>query len=178
MTPVLQTKLVGADGYGTCWTACLASILDLPERAVPHFANPEWFGEEMRTDIEAFVNTGDPLNWWTATNAWLLMLGYRLWLVYTPVLTGEMENSAGDEHLIVSGLSPRSPGADGKRITHSTVWSRQPDGSFALSHDPYPGGTGIVGKPFDAYAVRPHDWEPPEAVAPGASGEPAPGDGP
>ena len=56
MTPVTQSKLVGRDGYGTCWTAALASMLDLPEHAVPHFANPDRFSDGSGSDLEATVN--------------------------------------------------------------------------------------------------------------------------
>ena len=148
MTPVTQTKLVDRDGYGTCWTACLASLLDLPEVAVPHFASGR-YSEGPESDIEATVNADAPLGWWPASLGWLWMMGHRLWIV------DPSEPDCPDHYLIASGLSPRSPGPDGKEIHHAVIYARQPDGSYALAHDPYPGGEGLVGEPTRFEAIRP-----------------------
>ena len=160
MTPVAQSKLVGRDGYGTCWTAALASVLDVPEHAVPHFADPARFSDgpegdgEVPSPIEAAVNVGAPLGWWTATLGWLWMLGHELCEV-DPTLPPRHPRRPEDPFLIASGLSPRSPGPDGREISHAVVYARQPDGSYLLAHDPYPDGHGLVGEPRQFYAVRP-----------------------
>ena len=153
MTPVTQSKLVGRDGYGTCWTAALASLLDLPEAAVPHFADPAQFSNEGDVDLLDYVDGKALLNHWWAGRVWLRMLGRDLWEV-DPDLPERHPRRPDDPFLIACGLSPRSPGADGREITHAVLYARQPDGTYALAHDPYPDGRGLVGEPRHFYAVR------------------------
>lgn len=159
MTPVTQTKLVGRDGYGTCWTAALASILGLPEAAVPHFADPARFTTEGEVDLLDYVDGKTLLNYWWAGRVWLRMLGYDLWEV-DPALPERHPRRPSDRFLIACGLSPRSPGADGEPIHHAVVYARAEDGSYALAHDPYPDGGGLAGDPTDFYAVRPLEAAP------------------
>lgn len=151
MTPVTQSKLVGRDGYGTCWTAALASVLDLPEHAVPHFADPARFTNHTEVDLLAYVDGGALLNHWWAGVAWLRMLGYQI----HDVDPTDISRPVTDPYLIACGLSPRSPATDGREITHAVVYARQPDGGYLLAHDPYPGAAGLVGEPRHFYAVRP-----------------------
>ncbi len=151
MTPVTQTKLVGRDGYGTCYSAVLASLLDLPERAVPHFANPDAFTSDSADDLSAYALGLAPLNWYWASRGWLRMLGF----VLVDVDPTDISRPVSDPFLIASGVSPRSPEADGKEITHAVIYARQADGSYALAHDPYPDGGGIVGDVRAFSAVRP-----------------------
>ena len=153
MTPVAQSKLVGRDGYGTCWSAALASVLDLPEAAVPHFADPARFSNEGDVDLLEYVDAKALLNHWWAGRVWLRMLGHDLWEV-DPSLPPQHPDCPDDAHLIACGLSPRSPGEDGREITHAVVYARQPDGRYLLAHDPYPDGLGLVGPPRHFYAVR------------------------
>lgn len=155
MTPVVQSKLVDRDGYGTCWSACLASLLDLPERAVPHFADDTRFPEGCEDDARARFVTDlaygrKPTDWWTATLLWLELLGHTI-----HGLGSGAKDRLTAEFVIASGLSPRSPGRDGKPIYHSVIYRRQTDGSYALAHDPYPDGTGIIGDPDTYYELVP-----------------------
>ncbi|PAP79629.1 hypothetical protein B1759_15020 [Rubrivirga sp. SAORIC476] len=152
MTPVPQSKLVDRDGYGTCWSACLASVLDLPEAAVPHFAGPR-FNDGIGADLIDAYNDDAPLGYWVGTKGWLWMLGFEV----VDVDPTDPSRPIEDAHVIACGLSSRSPGPDGREIGHAVVYARQSDCTYALAHDPYPGGGGLVGEPESFYAVRPLD---------------------
>lgn len=89
MTPVFQDKFYvagvpEAKQRGNCWSAALASLLDLPLAAVPNF---------VEIDV-----LGGP-NWWWHTDKYLGLLGYELkW--------GNRNPPQG--YYIMSGISPRS----------------------------------------------------------------------
>ena len=114
MKPVMQT-VTGTSG--NCFSACLASILELPIEAVPNFCDA---GD-------------DDSSYWNACRAWLRQFGLG-------IITLTFTDAAQWRHLrlsgyhIVSGPSPRLEG-----MHHATVWH---DG--AMVHDPHPDGTGIV----------------------------------
>lgn len=159
MTPVTQSHLhAPPESYGSCWRACLASVLDLPERAVPHFVDPRLFsdgsGDAPSVNLLDYIHGAALVDWWYAGLAWLRMLGYELVEVdlsdeYAPVR---------DEYLISSGgHSPRSPFPPGhaEATTHAVVYGRQTDGSYRMVHDPHPSRDGIIGEPSSFYALRP-----------------------
>lgn len=82
MIPVAQrisapgTEL-GARVPGDCVKCCVASILELPYEAVPHFVAGEWLVAPRATDG---VIAGPPerVDWFTALNDWLRETGWAL----------------------------------------------------------------------------------------------------
>ncbi len=119
MTPVHQT-IRDAD-TGNCFTASLASILDLPIDAVPNFA----------------ADHGD--DWEAAAKAWLasrslafVTLGFA---AYETFAATHFDNAG--RYCVLSGPSTY-PGRG-----HAVVGRVTPDGSIALAHDPCPGGQGL-----------------------------------
>lgn len=123
MTPLRQTRfydptLPADQQRGNCLQAVLASLLDSPLDAVPHFVqdhvdhdgdnNPEW-------------------DWWHRMVAWLAERG---WGMHHALPLSDYPG----EHLAVSGPSPRGNG-----IHHITIYR---DGDMV--HDPHPDDTGIL----------------------------------
>ena len=112
MKPVMQTDF---GQFGNCFSACLASLFELPLEKVPNF----------------FTVAGpyDDAAWWAAVRDWLRPRGY-----------GIMFNNLRDpEHLklfegyfIVSGKSSRN-------VDHATIWK---DG--VMVHDPHPEQCGLI----------------------------------
>jgi hypothetical protein len=92
MKPVDQTQFRGDAEHGNCVPACVASILELPLEAVPHFAalHGPYFMKQMRAWIEA---NGFELCYLNGAGTW----------------------PAG-AHSIATGKSPRGD------FLHSVVW--------------------------------------------------------
>lgn len=118
MTPQDQIMLHEPDKgrQGDCFRACLASILDMNIRAVPHFAaypSDIWIEELIR---------------------WLKVNGYEL--NGTSDYTDErVEAEHGiDGYIIVAGESPRN-----KDVRHAVVYYGK-----KMVHDPHPSKAGIV----------------------------------
>lgn len=88
MTPLHQTYFYGGDEdgitRGNCWQTVLASLLDLPLDAVPHFVD---------------LHDRKGVDWWQFSINWLWYRGYEMFR-----LNGHLYN---DEYYIVSGKSPR-----------------------------------------------------------------------
>ena len=114
MKPADQT---GEGATGTCWRACLASILEMPFADVP---------ELLAHDLA---------NQYTATQTWLRGRGlsvvgwdwkHGLWPPYG--------------YLILSGLSPRGP-----QTGHAVVVHVGDDRIVRLAHDPHPSRLGVGG---------------------------------
>ena len=111
MTPVFQTKF--GEG-GNCFSACLASLFDLPIDAVPNFF--ETCGNEEAA-------------WWDGVRNWLRPRGLG-------VMSLELKSTENlkffEGYFIVCGKSSRG-------LNHATIWK---DG--VMVHDPHPSGTGIA----------------------------------
>lgn len=124
MKPIIQTQ---TGDTGNCFSACLASILELPIEVVPNFF-------EVRL-------TDDPAGWWAAVREWLYLYGYGVLVI---------DDSNGNlslglpGFLIVSGTSPR------ERM-HATIWE-----GGRLIHDPHPEGGGVRA-PLDISLLYPLD---------------------
>jgi hypothetical protein len=129
MKPVHQT--VFGESSGNCWSACLASILEVPIEDVPNFC-------------------GDPAcneNWFSDTDKWLQERGLRI--IDVTIIEGSEFGVGGDGiYMIGRGKSPRG------NFSHSTVVTVQ-DGVFAMAHDPHPSGDGLEGKwEYVSFLVR------------------------
>lgn len=119
MTPIFQDKFfkpgVGADGQrGNCFSACIASLLDLPLKAVPNF---------VEIDV-----LGGP-NWWWLADKYLGLLGYTI------VEVSPRNPPSG--YYMMGGISPRS--TDDCVVHHAVIGK---DGEIV--HDPMPGGEGLL----------------------------------
>jgi hypothetical protein len=113
--------------WGDCTRACVASILELPAEAVPHFCE---FGEEP-------PGPDGNLPWWNRLTAFLKPLGYS-------TLVFEIQ---GPEHAFKPGCMPFHYIRGGKTrrgTNHDTVYFDQ-----KLVHDPR--GDDPVGIPEDVY---------------------------
>jgi len=134
MIPVDQT--VFAVPGGNCFSACVASLLELPLKVVPYF-----MGDKP---------PGEPEEWFAGFLAWLRPLGY--WAI--PLSVG---NGWRPEGLcILSGKSPRGS------FLHSVV-ARGTD--LDVVHDPHPSRAGVLTKddvvilvPLDPRPAR-RRWE-------------------
>lgn len=94
MKPVMQTDTSPATG--NCFSACLATVLELPIEQVPNFFE---------------VAGPQPEKWWAAVRDWLRPRGWG-------VLTVGVANGLAEELpgiLIISGKTAR-------HTDHSTVW--------------------------------------------------------
>lgn len=129
MIPVDQTRfyepeLPVEEQRGNCLQAVIASLLECPLSAVPHFVqdhvdndgdnNPEW-------------------HWWLSMINWLKERGHR-------VVGATLEDEGW---IAVSGPSPRGNG-----IYHIVIYK---DG--LLAHDPHPDRTGII-EPQSAWRLE------------------------
>lgn len=138
MTPVDQTQF--GDGKGNCFPACVASILG---RSID--------------DVPNFIETGDMD---VALREWLHPQGLRaitLRFFHDPMKCDEelMDLVAmtrayiitwPDDHLILSGYSPRPP-VNGRALHHAVV-GRVAGWGFETVHDPHPSRDGLRGEPF------------------------------
>lgn len=100
MKPVMQTKrggsLVPPEERGDCWSACLASILEVPIEAVP-------------------VPHGEEYHWWDVTQQALAPHGYEAvalsfqgfcwpegyWIAQVPSLNLRKEDGTPEPHVVV-----------------------------------------------------------------------------
>lgn len=130
MTPLTQTELYDPtrpDHRGNCWQTVIASLLELPLDAVPHF---------VQDDHDH--HGAHEWHWWNRTLDFLRDRGHRL----DPVT--DMAAAPG-EYLIVMGKSPRAGGT----VHHAVIYR---DG--VMVHDPHPDRTGLVTIDATAYAIR------------------------
>ena len=114
---VMQAELHDPDNdkIGDCLRACLASVLDLELREVPHIARALWPSD----DDDA---------WNAATNEFLATRG----LYFVPLGVGYRHLLRG--YCLAVGPSPRYP-----EVHHVVVYK---DGEFW--HDPHPEGGDIM----------------------------------
>jgi len=119
MIPVFQDKFYEsgveeAKQRGNCWSAALASLLELPLAAVPNF---------VEIDV-----LGGP-NWWWLTDKYLGLLDYEIKYA--------RPNSVPAGFYLASGPSPR--GTIECPIYHVVIAK---DGK--MIHDPHPSQAGIM----------------------------------
>lgn len=132
MIPVDQA--IVSNTKGDCWSACLASILELPLEDVPKFV---WhFGEHSDRAaelwlsrlgysyirLERYIKTEDERYFWHAT-------GFNVW-------------HSHDTYCILSGHSPNFKGG-----FHAVVGQIGHNGDLTVVHDPSPFKKGILGAP-------------------------------
>lgn len=133
MTPVDQQCAHRPDQglQGDCQRAVIASLLDLPLEAVPHFAQ------------EA---AGDSSRYWERLQQFCRAHGY-VYLTVPARFGGGIYGDEGDVHHIISGPSPRD-----SAVSHAVV-GRNGEVVF----DPHPSRAGLAGDSSrwqHAYLVR------------------------
>lgn len=115
MKPVDQTIFGPGEGAaaGNCWSACIASILELPLAEVPHFVAVE----------------GD--DWWLAMQAWLQERGLQA--VHFEVAGKDLSELWEPKGFtILTGDSPRGD------FLHAVIGE-----GFSMIHDPHPSRAGL-----------------------------------
>lgn len=104
-----------ADQRGNCFSAVVASLLELPLRAVPNFV-----------EIEVL---GGP-HWWWFFHRYIDLMGYR-------TVHFRARNPPINTYYEMGGLSARA--TESHPIHHSCVYF-----NGKLVHDPHPDGTGLL----------------------------------
>jgi len=119
MTPVDQQFFFDSNNnrFGDCARAVLASLLDLPLQAVPHFLQE--VADTGHVDAPAFYDRID---------AWLLSQGYEIDWHYTP------QGAYATEYCYIGGPSPRGQG-----LSHAVVGQ-----GGRVVHDPHPSRAGLL----------------------------------
>lgn len=120
MIPVYQDKFfepgVGVDKQrGNCFTAVIASLLELPLRAVPNFVEMEVYGGP---------------NWWYHAYYYCRAMGKE-------IRTIDVRNPPINTFYEVGGKSSR--GSEEIPIHHSVIYY-----NGKLVHDPHPQGDGVL----------------------------------
>lgn len=120
MKPVFQDKFYepGVPSNmqrGNCWTAAIASLLELDLHEVPNF-------------VQIDVDGGK--DWFLHTLSFIGDLGFDLYRVWT----GHQAQPEPDEFYMVTGVSPRGNG-----LYHVVIFQ-----NGEMVHDPHPDGTGIL----------------------------------
>ena len=143
MKPVDQTVVDPV--IGNCWSACLASLLEISLEEVPHFATAPDVWEDRQ---------GRGVTWLTATLDWLNSKGLKAkWksLPEAHLLPYEEYNRGipVGVPVILSGHSLRYEGC-----LHATIAVF--DGkAFTMLHDPHPSRAGLKGDAVDVFWVVP-----------------------
>lgn len=126
MKPVMQTtffdpklSIDDTKQRGNCWTACIASMLELDIEEVPNFVQIGSEGGE---------------NYFDHTLRFLKEHGYQLINISQPDAV-----ALKDVYYIQSGISPRGPDVNGENVYHAVIYQ-----NGKLAHDPHPDNTGIL----------------------------------
>lgn len=140
MKPVHQ-EIIDA-GIGDCFSACLASLLELPLAEVPKFRRDH--GREMMTEARR----------WLAATFGLSIITIQLKDLNDDDFTGadiRLVGGVPGTPCIAGGASPNIAGA-----LHAVVGEIDADGmNFEMTHDPNPSGRGILGYPKHLYFLVP-----------------------
>lgn len=141
MKPVFQTTV--DPEKGDCFSAALASLLELPIEAIPRFA-----------EIHGKYNMMDAARPWLAEHHGLSIVTIQM----------EQELTTGDDIRLI-GAVPGTPCIAGGRSAtfegelHAVVGEIDEEGmNFRMTHDPNPAGRGIVGRPLFLYFLVPLDY--------------------
>lgn len=135
MIPVDQAFLTERDGFGDCWRACVASILELP-----------------RSDVPTWREVTDSSEQWAATRSWLQPRGWDL--IYLHPWLPRPEDHP-QRYVIVCGTSPREvahavvgdmavPIVERRDDLASDHYGREiTRNHIHIAHDPHPSRAGL-----------------------------------
>lgn len=136
MKPIFQT--LGGKGTGNCFTACLASIFEIPIESIPHFCR----------------DTPENEDWVQKVQEWLAIYGFGAFEFNPPFHTSTLPIGV---YCIISGVGPRDD------IQHAVVGRTNPEG-FAWCHDPggeWDGETPMLKTPTSVMLfvpLHPHEF--------------------
>ena len=140
MKPVFQEII--DEGTGDCFSACLASILELPIGEVPKFRRDH--GREMMKAARK----------WCAENFGLSIITIQMEDLDDEELEGKdirLIGAVEKTPCIAGGKSPNL-----ENCSHAVVGELDRHGmNFDITHDPNPSGKGIVGRPTHLYFLVP-----------------------
>lgn len=134
MKPVYQTQFGSGRSdddrpLGNCFTACIASLLELPIAQVPHFYEEHpWVRDDEDCNAAG----------WAKVLEWLHGVGWTIMALEAP-LSQFMLDTLGDALLIGTVRSTH------EAYDHA-VLGRYREGEWVTVHDPDPRG-GVVGTP-------------------------------
>lgn len=129
MKPQMQTT--SEPGKGNCWSACIASILEIPLTDIPDF----WDGDDDDSNEK----------WWL--NARRYLDCYELMMLTTILEKHDDLGGGWDCYWIACGKSPRH-----NCKSHCVVYFAD-----AMVHDPHPDGMGLEGRMRSASFLIPRD---------------------
>lgn len=139
MKPVYQQ--IVEKGTGDCFSACLASLLEIPLEDVPKFRRDNPVPNDMMSDARKWLKESFGLSIVTIQMEKELRTGEDLRLI---------GGTAGTP-CIAGGMSPNFEG-----VCHAVVGEIDEHGmNFRMTHDPNPSGKGIVGRPIHLYFLLP-----------------------
>lgn len=118
---------------GDCFRCCIASLLELPAEAVPHFMADDW-GKD-----KDFTWYGKLNGWLAARGVVLLELGPIPDEFHGPKWFESIAAGGFDAFHVMSGMSPRG-------FRHSVVAR-----NGVVVHDPHPDRTGLVAPGDDGW---------------------------
>lgn len=134
MKPIMQT-IFNADfavgETGDCFSACVASIFELPLEGVPNFSHAG-----AKADAES--PTGWSSDWWYLLRDWLRQRGFVY--IEFPVPGSDADLLAALGWHIMVGKSPRG------EWNHAVVGRHG-----VIEHDPHPDGTGL--RSIDSFGI-------------------------
>ena len=139
MKPVFQ-QLIDA-GHGDCFSACLASLLEIPLEAVPKFRRDNPAPNDMMKEARKWLAENFGLSIVTIQMEKELRTGADLRIIGatpgTPLLAGgQSPNVEGCQHCVVGEIDEHGM-------------------NFRMTHDPNPSGKGILGRPMHLYLLVP-----------------------
>lgn len=123
MKPVFQT--IFDKNHGNCFSAGLASILEVPLETVPNFMHD--FGEDWHKEINRWLDKHFGMMWLR------VLMDEDERLEFHPLPEGSF--------CLATGKSPRG------NWYHTVVGTITGGFNFRMLHDPHPDRTGIVGNP-------------------------------
>lgn len=137
MKPVRQTHFHNPHDprapKGNCMQAAVASIMELPLDAVPHFYEHclEGLTESQRSDMRIWQE--DRIDQFLDDHGWV-RFGYG----YAP---DKFEFLQGDMLCLLSGMSPRG-------VNHVVLVWLEPNGKWSLEWDPHPSDGSVTDPNF------------------------------
>lgn len=137
MKPAFQ-EIIDA-GIGDCFSACLASLLELPISAVPKFRRDNPAPKDMMKEARK----------WLAKNYGLSIITLQMEDRESDYIGSDLRiiGAFPETPCIAGGTSPNLPDA-----SHAIVGQLDKQGrNFEMTHDPNPSGKGIVGYPKHLY---------------------------
>lgn len=144
MKPVFQEII--SKGEGDCFSACLASLLEIPLADVPKFNRDNPYPKNMM----------DAARKWCADNFGLSIITIQMEDEESPYFTGKdirVMGAVDGTPCIAGGASPNLPDC-----LHAVVGEIYGHFNFRMTHDPNPSGKGIVGKPKHLYFLIPMNY--------------------